>query len=136
MKKRYLVIPAALLLLTGMYIGSESKPKITSSVKNDIIMRSKNFIQRLHRRDYHSCYTLFDERMKASMSEERLKATFDRVLDSLGDFVRFKSVSISSHEAFSDEFIICSIKCEYANGSASYTISFNKELEIGGLYIK
>ena len=71
MKKRYLVVPAALLLLAGMYMGNNDQPKLSSAEKNEVIIRAKNFIRRINRREYESCYSLFDGKLKESMTLNR-----------------------------------------------------------------
>ncbi len=136
MKKRYLVVPAALLLLAGMYMGNNDQPKLSSAEKNEVIIRAKNFIRRINRREYESCYSLFDGKLKESMTLEQMAQTFDRILDSIGSFEKFKGISVNLHESPEEDYVVCSIKCDYSLGSATYTISFNQKLEIGGLYIK
>lgn len=136
MKKRYWVVPAALLLLAGMYIGNNDQQKLSSTEKNEVIIRAKNFIRRINRIEYQGCYSLFDENLKSSMTLEQMTHTFDKILDSLGDFEKFKGISINLHESLGEEYVVCAIKCDYSMGVATYTISFNQKLEIGGLYIK
>lgn len=74
--------------------------------------------------------------MKDSMTEEKLTSTFTPILESLGEFKQIKKYSLSSANSLGTDYAVCTVTCEYANGNATYTISIDKDQNIGGLYIK
>lgn len=134
MKKRYLVVPAAMILLAGICLSEGELPE--GFEKNKIYRTCRGFISKLNERQYHSCYQLFTASMQQAMSEEKLCATLDAVLGSLGDFVRFKGVSAAPKKMLGEDYVVCTIKCIYENGPATFTISVDRDLKVGGLYIK
>lgn len=137
MKKRdWAVAGAALLLLAGMYIGSKSQQRPQAADKTELIATSKDFINRLNRRDYAGCTSQFDDYLSKTMDADRMKQTFEPILDAMGDFVRFRSSTISRSNNPEHRYTICSIKCEYQEGTTTYTIIFDENKEIGGLYVK
>ena len=134
MKKRYIVIPAAMLLFACTYLRES---RLSEQFARDRVYgASKNFINRLNGREYESCYQSFNQAMRASMSLNRLQNTLDSVLNSLGRFVRFKGISASEKTVLGEDYAVCTVKCVYENGPATFTISLDKDLKIGGLYIK
>lgn len=136
MKRRNLYFTAAILLLVGLYIGNRASVGIGPRARNEIVMRSKNFIRRLNRHDYEACYAAMNEDMTKSMSLSRVKETFVPVLDALGDFNAFRSASVSRRDFDEIKRIACSVKCEYDNGNAVFTILFDPSFRIAGLSIK
>ena len=134
MKKRYLMIPAAMTLLFSVYLSETKLPE--GFDKTRVYKTSKNFITRLNNREYDRCYRRFNEDMQGAMDRYKLQSTLDSVLGSLGAFVRFQGVSVTPKKILGQDYAVCTVKCRYENGAATYTISLDKDLHIGGLYIK
>lgn len=134
MKKRYIVVPAALALLLAACTGSSELPD--GYEKNQVLNKSKMFIKKLDARDYDGCFACFNPMMKASLSKERLTSTMNPILDVLGDFVRLKGISLTSKKALGTNYAVCTLKCVYEHGAANFTLLLDSDLKIGGLYIK
>lgn len=134
MKKRYIVVPAALALLFASLTGGSELPE--GFEKNRVLKKAKYFINRLNAGDYENCYGSFNPIMESSMTLEKLKITMDPILHVLGDFVRYKGVSLSSKKILGTDYAVCTVKCIYENGTANFTLSLDKDMKIGGLYIK
>ena len=135
MKKKHLAVAAALTLFLGVYIGARMNG-VGSAVKNDLTLRGKNFIRRLNRRDYDACVAAFAGSMENGMDAERLKSSFGPALETLGGFVRFRTVSFSRPDRSDRDYILCTIKCDYENSQAVFDILFNEDNEICGLHLK
>ena len=135
MKKQAIAAVAASTLLLGVYIGT-GLSGISSSVKNDLNLRAKNFVRRINRRDYEACTAAFGDAMQDSADEGLLERTFGPALDVLGGFVRFRGVSFSKPEKSDPGSILCSVRCEYEKGPAVFSILFNDRSEICGLHLK
>lgn len=134
MKKRYIAVPAALVLFYAICAGSSELPE--GFDKNRVFRVSKDFINRLNEGDFKACYQRFNETMKSSMSSERLESTFRSIAEGLGGFVRFKGLSVSAKKSLGVEYAVCVVKCQYEKEAATFTLSLDKEMKIGGLYIK
>ena len=134
MKKRYLVIPVALTLLA--YVCLTGNELCAGFEKNRVYRTAREFISGLNRRQYDLCYSFFNDTMKSSMTEEKLASTLDSVLGSLGTFIRFKGFSASTKKILGRNYAICTVKCIYKNGPATFTVSLDEDLRIGSLYIK
>ena len=135
MKKKSMLVCFALILGAGLYIGSKST-QITSQDWHEMTLRSKNMIRRINGRDYKSCMTSLDDRMKRNTTPERMGEVFDPALDALGKFVRFKNFSIHKNHPALSHYDVCEVKCEYENGSATFTVFFDDQRRIGGVYLK
>lgn len=134
MKKSYLVIPAALTLLA--YVCLTGNELSAGFEKNRVYGTAREFIGGLNQRRYDVCYGFFSDTMKKAMTSEKLASTLDSVLGSLGGFIRFKGFSASTKKILGQNYAICTVKCIYENGPATYTVSLDENLKIGSLYIK
>ena len=131
MRKRDLAAAGLLLLMAGIYIGC--KYGADSSIdKEEYIIRAKNFVRRINRRDYEDCRLAFDDTLQSTMPTEKLGQTFDPILETLGEFKRFRGTGISKR----DSGIYALVKCEYEKGPASFTIIFDEEGAVSGIYVK
>ena len=135
MKKRYIIIPALILSL-GLFIGCSSKKLPEGFNEVQVVDNAKRFIENINNKNYENCYSQFSEIMKNSMTEDSLKTTFDPILESLGAFKEFKKVSLSNATSFGTDYAVCIVTCQYEKGEATYTVSLDKEMLVGGLYIK
>ena len=134
MKKRYYMVPAAMALLLLVCAGENKLPE--GFDKNAVYKTARNFILNLNKKEYNCCYSLFNKKMQTAMDREKLQSTLDSVLASLGEFVRFKGISAAPKKILGQDYTVCTVKCVYENGSATYTLSLDRDLKIGGLYIK
>ncbi len=134
MKKRYFMVPAAMVLLLGVYLSESPLPD--GFEKNSVYKTAKSFIISLSGRQYDRCYRRFSGNMQTAMDREKLQSTLDTVLAGLGDFVRFKGISVCPKKILGEDYAVCTVKCIYENGPATYTISLDKNLLVSGLYIK
>ncbi|MGF6376784.1 hypothetical protein M2140_001862 [Clostridiales Family XIII bacterium PM5-7] len=135
MKKKYIILPAMMLLL-GICVGCSGDNLPAGFEKEQVVDQSKSFIRLLTEREYAKCYDQFNDIMKNSMDQKKLENTFNSIFEGLGGFVRFKSESLSQSKSLGVDYAVCVIKCLYENGEATFTISLDKDLQIGGLYIK
>lgn len=135
MKKRYIVASsAALALLLAACAGSGDLPE--GFEKDRVLKKAKYFIKCLNRRDYDKCYQAFNAIMESSMTLKKLQTTMDPIFDVLGKFVRVKGISLTSKKVLGADYAVCTIKCIYEHGAANFTLSLDRDLKLGGLYIK
>lgn len=136
MKKRYAAIPAALCVILGVCVFCESRNKVPADEKIDLVMRSKNFIRRLNRREFDSCCDMFGDTMAENNPAEKLKETFEPIMDSLGDFRCFRSATVTKKKYDGEEYTLCAVKGCYDKGDAAFTILFDEENKIDGVYVR
>ena len=135
-KKIYFVVPAALVLLGGLYIVSKQSDGLLTSERIEIAMRSKNFVHNLNRGDFDACYNSLSPDMQDKTGIERLHALLDPILGFLGKFEEFRGGNISRERHKDTSTYVCNLKCDYENGRAIFTIILDEKMNIVNLYIK
>ena len=136
MKKRYLTIPAALSVVLGVCVFCKSRDRVPVDEKINLVMRAKNFVRRLNRREYENCCEMFGETMAESNPVEKLRETFDPIVDSLGDFLCFRNAAVTKKNYDGNIYTLCTLRCSYDKGGAVFTILFNEENKIDGVYVR
>lgn len=133
MKKIYLVIPAALTLLAGIYAGSGGLPE--GFEKNKVLRTSKAFLRRFNRQDDDGCQAMLSAELRETEGD-RLSRIFASVKTGMGKFIRIKGVSITAKKTTEDDYAVCIVKCQYEHGEPSFAITLNKQMEICNLSIE
>ena len=103
---------------------------------DEVLKGARGIVEQLSGKDYTGVVEQFSSVMEG-LDEETLSETMDQKLDELGAFVSITSEALTggSSEKTGD-FATAVLVCEYQNGSATFTISFDKEGWICGLYMK
>lgn len=134
MKKRYIVIPAAMALLLG--ICASDIPMPAGFEKRQVFAVARDFVTKANDRSYDGCYALLGPVMQKTVTAQRLQEILEPVLASLGPFARFKGFSAAVLHADGQPYVQCIVKCQYENESADFTISIGRDMLISGLSIK
>lgn len=134
MKKRHIAATAGLLLVAGIVITTRFKSDMEDH--REITIRAKNFVRRLNRRDYNACIESFDQEMRESMAPDQMKATFDPILDALGEFEAFRCSTVTMRTTDGPDYYRCALRCDYTEGSAEICLLFDHDLAISGVYVK
>lgn len=71
MKKRYIVVPAAMALLLGICASCAANELPSGFDRDQVIKTSEGFIDQLNAKDYAFCYDQFSDVMKESMSQKK-----------------------------------------------------------------
>lgn len=115
-------------------MGSKSVA-ITSSERDSLVSLSKSLIRRINTKDYNNCINLFDDNLKKVFSEEKMGQIFGIALDTLGPFQRFGSAVVTKKKGDGILHTSCTVKCDYKNGPATYTVIFDDARKISGIHL-
>ncbi|WP_343208499.1 DUF3887 domain-containing protein [Anaerolentibacter hominis] len=98
----------------------------------------KEVIELLHNRDYQTIIDRSREDLRADVTVDSLKEQIDPKLDKLGNFVEYKKVVTggSKDKTTDEDYGTAMITAKYEDGKATYTISFDKENNLVGFYMK
>ncbi len=87
--------------------------------------------------DYDAIVALFREDLQSLTTAEDFKAAWDPYLKDAGAFVEIRSVSTAGQtDKAGDQYIVAAVSCKYENAARTYTIVFDTDLNVAGLYLK
>ena len=135
MSKKVLVVVCALITAVVMTACS-GKALPEGFEKEEVIKNAKEVAAQLSEKDYAGVVAKFSSVMEG-LDEETLAESTEGKLEEIGKFETFSSESVTggSSEKTGD-FATVILVCDHENGSVTYTISFDKEGKICGLYMK
>ena len=136
MKKLIKIVLFFGLLLTFTACSSD---KLSSSFdKDEVTDKAKAVVEVINTKDYAAIIALFRSDLQDQITADQLQQAFDEQLEAAGTFSDFKSIVIKSEndKSTNEEYAVVILEAVYENKTLIYTISFDTDLELVGLYMK
>ena len=136
MKKLIKIVLFFGLLLTFTACSSD---KLSSSFdKDEVTDKAKAVVEVINTKNYAAIIALFRSDLQDQITADQLQQAFDEQLEAAGTFSDFKSIVIKSEndKSTNEEYAVVILEAVYENKTLIYTISFDTDLELVGLYMK
>jgi len=127
MRKILSVLLGALVAL--MLVGCGSN--VDDATANKYIEQAKTVVENLNNENYEDIQSQFDAKMKANLTTEQM-AELAPIIEASGQFQEFDKQSVEEKDGYYTTILVA----KYSEENRIYTISFNEQDEIVGLYIK
>ncbi|HOZ37888.1 MAG TPA: DUF3887 domain-containing protein [Anaerolineaceae bacterium] len=96
---------------------------------------AENVIDLLNKRDSEGLTALMTEEMKAVMTED-IQAQIFALLDSSGAFQEILDLKMAGSTQNDVTYVAVAAKAKYEKSEITYTISFDQDMKLAGLYLK
>lgn len=128
-----LIMAATMLLLMGC-----SGTKLSGDFDEEKVKAAAHeAIDHLTAGEYEECVALMGEEMQAALSAEVLAANMETITGQKGAFQEYKSSSVvGQKDKDGAECAVAVIVAAFEKGTATFTLSYNKEMEMIGFWIK
>ena len=85
--------------------------------------------------DYDKLMAVCNEEMKNSLDKNSLKSAIEQ-LGELGEYQKITSQHYYEMTSKGEKMAVCEVVALYQNRSVTYTISFDQDMKLAGLYMK
>lgn len=129
MKKyfKWLVVGCCLVMLLGCQKSNVSKEK-----QDSVKALANQVIDLLNQKDYAAIEAMGDEQLKEVNLAEAIQKSWEPALTQIGAFVDYGTYSFASK----DDMVTVVVISKYENSKVQFTITFNNNDELTGLYFK
>ncbi|BCJ97993.1 DUF3887 domain-containing protein [Anaerocolumna chitinilytica] len=137
MKK--LIVLLLMAAMTTTLLGGCSSTKLSDSFDKDTVEKSaKQVIEYLNNADYQSVTNMFREDLQKDLSADTLKDAVEKTYGSAGKFSEYKSTTILGQKIKStkEDSAVAIIIAKYEKKKVTFTISFDTDMKLIGLYMK
>lgn len=90
----------------------------------------------VNQRDYASLKEHFKEAYQTDFDPAQWQEALDPILDESGAFVEFKAAQVASQKQNDVDMIFVVLQAKYENVTRTYTVIFDINSEMTGLYVK
>lgn len=121
------------LLIIGLMslLSACGEEKVDKATAEKYVTKAEAVVLDLNEANYEAIYEQFDKTMKAGLPVEEMEG-LTPVIEASGEFEAFDDSVVEKNEGY---YVVVLVGV-YSNDKRVFTISFNEEDEIGGLYIK
>lgn len=125
-------------ILSMLILTACSTPPLSPDFDEEQVkLVTEDVISLLNAQDTEGLRAVFTEQMKAAITDE----VFTQIYAAIGEggaFEEIESMTVigSTDQSTGEEFATVITRAKYATKTFTYTISFNKDMQVAGLYYK
>ena len=130
MKKfiKSLVIMLCLFMVTGCSAGKLSDAYNEDEVK----AAAEDVIDKLNDKNYEGILENSSEELKNSLPDNKLQETWESFSKDIGAFDSISKETLAEKNGYA----VAIVNAKYENKKVTFTLSFNKEMKLSGIYMK
>jgi len=117
--------------VVAMFVLAACGNKVDEDVSGKYIGKAEEIVSLLQDANYQEVHTLLDEEMKIGLPEEAM-GDFSPIFEQSGDFEKVNKSSVEEK----DGYYIVVLAVNYSEENRVFTITFNDQDEVAGLYVK
>jgi len=134
MKKIVSIFTLIVLILSLTSCGNPPLPDEFNA--DEVTTAAKEVIDVVNTKDYVAIVKLFRDDLEPEIDAGELEEVWGPVLDTAGDFIDYTDIELTGAENEDMNYGTVIIECEYEYDNLIYTISFDENMEMAGLYMK
>jgi predicted methyltransferase len=141
MKKSNIKLLAVFILVTilsAISLTACSAPELSADYKEaEVKTAAENVVILLNAQDSEGLRAMFTEQMNTAITDDVFVQIY-AAIEGGGTFESIQSVNVvgSTDKSTGEEFATAVAIAKYENKSFTYTITFNKKMQLAGLYYK
>ncbi len=143
MKKGLIFVLLLSLTIVVVLCGCSNQGSNTAKLSPDfdeakVKAAAENAIMLINSGDYQKLSdTMVRSDLRSKLSAEVLRDAADKTMGGAGEFKSFEAVTVSGTEdSAKNSYAVASVRAKYKNQTVIYTLSFDKEMQLVGLYMK
>lgn len=130
MKKFKLLLIMAIASIT--LVGCSSSKLSDRYDENEVKVSAQEIVKLLNDEDYEAIDEKMSENLKSAASVDDIKVAWQPLKESMGAFDSISKETVVGNEGLATTAVVA----KYKNGSVTFTLTFNEELKLEGIYMK
>lgn len=132
----YRILSVVLLAVLSLGVLSGCATKLPEGFDEaEVRAAAENVIDLLNQRDANGLTALMTEEMKAVLTAD-VQAQIFALLDGAGAFEEISTLKMAGTTQSGVTYATVAAKVKYENSDVTYTISFDQDMKLAGLYLK
>lgn len=125
-----------LILISSVLLSGCMEQNLSSIFNEEEVEKAgEQVVLLLNQRDSDGLWALSDPQLEAALTDDVLEGIY-QVLSGVGPFEGFEQVRVAGmiDRSIGNDFAVATVKARYQNKSLTYTIIFNEQMDLVGLY--
>jgi len=135
--KRVLAALLALCMALALFgCGGQSLPE--GFDKDKVTARAEEIVGYANSGDYDAIIACLRSDLADAVTADQLKEGWAPIYEKVGAFDSIQSEQFvgTADKTTGEEYAVAVVTCKHASGSVTYTVKFDKDLNLVGLYLK
>jgi len=135
--KKYLRVLIVILVM-GLLFGCSGNKLSDKFDEQEVLDKGKEVVDVINTRQYENVIALLREDLQSQITADQLVTAWDDQIVAAGEFEKIKNTAIESQEdsVTKEEYVTVVLEAVYAEDTLIYTLSFDEDLMMIGLYMK
>lgn len=136
-RKRRTALLLPILCLVCLLAGCSSTRLADAFEEEQVKAAAQTVVDNLIAGAYEADTAMMSQAMQEAISAETLAANMEMMNEKTGAFREYKSMAVVGQKsAQGEDMAVAVIVAAYEKGNVTYTVSFNKDMEVEGLWMK
>jgi len=138
MENKKILVSAMLLLMSFTLFGCTGKPLPEGFDADEVTARAEEIVSLANNGEYDEIIAALRSDLQDAITADQLETGWDPIYEKVGAFSEIKQVTLTATEDSStgEEYAVALVTCAHEDGNVLYTLSFDADLELVGLYLK
>lgn len=135
--KKYLRVLIVILVMSLLF-GCSGNKLSDKFDEQEVLNKGKEVVNVINTRQYEDVIALLREDLQSQITADQLVTAWDDQIVAAGEFEKIKNTAIESQEdsVTKEEYVTVVLEAVYAEDTLIYTLSFDEDLMMIGLYMK
>ncbi len=116
--------------ISGLFFKAGTAPNVTPQAGNDLAKTAATIVEQLAKGAYTAVVAAFDPALKASVSEDVLKQSWQQLIDQLGAYQAQTGTQTGTVQSYQSVWVTC----QFQNGSMDVQLLFNAQGRAVGMH--
>ncbi len=122
-----------MVLLVGVILGGCSSSKLSDAYNEDELKKdAQRIVSMICNEEYDKVIDQMSDNIKGKISAEQLKEVWQPIKEKVGSFKSIEKEGVIGKDGLATVVEVA----EFENGKAQFTITYNEDMKLEGLYIK
>lgn len=135
--KKYLRVLIVILVMSLLF-GCSGNKLSDKFDEQEVLDKGKEVVEVINTRQYEDVIALLREDLRSQITADQLVTAWDDQIVAAGEFDKIRNTAIESQEdsVTKEEYVTVILEAIYAEDTLIYTLSFDEDLMMIGLYMK
>ncbi len=135
--KKYLRVLIVILVMSLLF-GCSGNKLSDKFDEQEVLDKGKEVVDVINTRQYEDVIVLLREDLRSQITADQLVTAWDDQIVAAGEFDKIRNTAIESQEdsVTKEEYVTVILEAIYAEDTLIYTLSFDEDLMMIGLYMK
>ena len=130
MKKIFKIL--SMMVCIFMMVGCSAGKLSDKYNEEDLKVEAEKVIKNLNDKNYDTILEGSSDELKNALPDNKLKETWEGFSENIGDYDSISKMTFAEKNGYG----VAIVSAKYTNKKVTFTLSFNSEMKLSGIYMK